>query len=163
MILKVGVALPDAVFQLIGKEGLPEKVTTDDVFAGKKVVAFAVPGAFTKVCTKMHLPSYVNNVKTFREKGFDHIVCIAVNDAFTLHAWGELNGVKDYDILMLSDGNADFTRAVGMQIDASELGMGLRSKRYAMIVENKVVKQFYLEEKPNSFKVSGAEHVLTHL
>lgn len=158
MTIQVGDRLPAAQFNVL-KDGV-QSFNTDDVFAGKKVVLFAVPGAFTPTCSARHLPGYVEQLGRFLELGITP-VCIAVNDAFVMDAWGKAQQTPD-GILMLADGNAEFTRALGLELDASGFGMGLRSKRYALYAEDGVVKGLWVEA-PGEFKVSAAEYVLTQL
>ena len=146
MPLKIGDRLPDATFRTLGKDG-PEPVTTSDVFAGKKVVLFAVPAAFSPTCSQTHLPSFVRNHDAIRELGFDTVACVSTNDAWVLGAWAAQHGATDR-VLMLSDGNLEFTRAAGMELDATVVGEGMRSQRYAAVVEDGVVTDLRVEEKP---------------
>lgn len=160
MTIKVGDKIPSATLMQM-KDGGPKPVKTDDLFAGKKVVLFALPGAFTPTCSAKHLPSFVQNADAIKAKGIDTIACVSVNDAFVMGAWGEQQKVGD-KIMMLGDGNGDLTRALGLEMDGSRFGMGKRSQRFAMIVDNGVVKQLNVEE-PGAFAVSSAEHVLKQL
>jgi glutaredoxin/glutathione-dependent peroxiredoxin len=160
MTIKVGDTIPSATLMQM-KDGGPKPVKTDDLFAGKKVVVFALPGAFTPTCSAKHLPSFVQNADAIKAKGIDAIACVSVNDAFVMGAWGEQQKVGD-KIMMLGDGNGDLTRALGLEMDGSRFGMGKRSQRFAMIVDNGVVKQLNVEE-PGAFAVSSAEHILTQL
>jgi len=160
MTIKVGDKLPAATFAAGTAEG-PRPMTTDDVFAGKKVALFAVPGAFTPTCSAKHLPGFKEHVADFRAKGVDSIVCLSVNDAFVMKAWGENQGVGD-DIIMLGDGNGDFTKAVGLELDGSKFGMGARSQRYSMLVDDGVVKELNVEQG-GEFKVSAADYLLAQL
>jgi len=160
MTIKVGDKLPAATFAAGTAEG-PRPMTTDDVFAGKKVALFAVPGAFTPTCSARHLPGFKEHVADFRAKGVDSIVCLSVNDAFVMKAWGENQGVGD-DIVMLGDGNGDFTKAVGLDMDGSKFGMGARSQRYSMLVDDGVVKELNVEQG-GEFKVSAADYLLAQL
>ncbi|MDP3748394.1 MAG: peroxiredoxin [Phenylobacterium sp.] len=160
MTIKVGDKLPAATFAAGTAEG-PRPMTTDDVFAGKKVALFAVPGAFTPTCSARHLPGFKEHVADFRAKGVDSIVCLSVNDAFVMKAWGENQGVGD-DIIMLGDGNGDFTKAVGLDMDGSKFGMGARSQRYSMLVDDGVVKELNVEQG-GEFKVSAADYLLAQL
>lgn len=160
MTIKVGDKLPAATFAAGTAEG-PRPMTTDDVFAGKKVALFAVPGAFTPTCSAKHLPGFKEHVADFRAKGVDSIVCLSVNDAFVMKAWGESQGVGE-DIIMLGDGNGDFTKAVGLELDGSKFGMGARSQRYSMLVDNGVVKELNVEQG-GEFKVSAADYLLAQL
>jgi peroxiredoxin len=133
----------------------PGPITTGEIFQGKKVVVFAVPGAFTPTCSRQHLPSYVANYEAIKATGVDTIACIAVNDVFVLKAWFAANDVGDR-ILMLSDGNGEFTKKVDLEMDASKYGMGMRSRRYAMVVDDGIVSELNIEA-PGEFKVSSAE------
>ena len=142
------------------KDGKPTAVTTDDLFKGKKVVLFAVPGAFTPTCSMAHLPGFVANADKIKAKGVDSIVCLSVNDAFVMDAWGKDKNADD--LLMVGDGNGDFTKAVGLEMDGSAFGLGTRSQRYAMIVEDGVVKKLNVEA-PGKFEVSSAEAILQAL
>jgi peroxiredoxin len=137
--IKVGDKLPEAAFMAATKDG-PKPVTSADVFAGKTVALFAVPGAFTPTCSAKHLPGFKEKAAEFRARGVDTIACTSVNDAFVMGAWARDQGVGD-DILMLADGNGAFARAVGLELDASGFGMGSRSKRYSMLVKDGVVKE----------------------
>lgn len=160
MTIKVGDKLPAATFSAGTPEG-PRPMTTDEIFAGKKVALFAVPGAFTPTCSAKHLPGFKEHAADFKAKGVDAIACVSVNDAFVMKAWGESQGVGQ-DILMLGDGNGDFTKAVGLEMDGSKFGMGQRSQRYSMIVEDGVVKELNIEA-PGEFKVSAADYMLAQL
>jgi len=160
MTIHVGDKVPTATLMEM-QEGGPKPVKTDDLFAGKKVVVFALPGAFTPTCSAKHVPGFVQNFDALKAKGVDEIACVSVNDAFVMGAWGkdQKSGGK---VRMLADGNGDFTRAVGLEMDGTKFGMGKRSQRYAMIVDNGVVKALNVEE-PGAFSVSSAEHVLKQL
>ena len=160
MTIKVGDKLPAATFSAGTAEG-PKPMTTDEIFAGKKVALFAVPGAFTPTCSARHLPGFKDHAADFKAKGVDAIACVSVNDAFVMKAWGESQSVLG-DILMLADGNGDFTKALGLEMDGSKFGMGLRSQRYSMIVEDGVVKELNVEA-PGEFKVSAADYMLAQL
>lgn len=160
MTIKVGDKLPAATFSAGTPDG-PKPMSVDDVFAGKKVALFAVPGAFTPTCSARHLPGFKEHVADFKAKGVDVIACLSVNDAFVMKAWGESQGVGD-SILMLGDGNGDFTKAIGLDMDGSKFGMGTRSQRYSMIVEDGVVKELNVEA-PGEFKVSAADYMLAQL
>ena len=160
MTIKVGDKLPAATFSAGTPEG-PRPMSTDDIFAGKKVALFAVPGAFTPTCSAKHLPGFKEHVADFKAKGVDAIACVSVNDAFVMKAWGESQSVLG-DILMLGDGNGDFTKALGLEMDGSKFGMGQRSQRYSMIVEDGVVKELNVEA-PGEFKVSAADYMLAQL
>ena len=159
--VKVGDKVPSATLRMIGPEG-PKAVTTEELFApGKKVVAFALPGAFTPTCSAKHLPGYVSSFDKIKAKGVDTIACISVNDAFVMGAWGKDQQAGD-KVVMLGDGGAEFTNAMGLSMDLTKNGMGVRSQRYAMIVDNGVIKDLFVE-KPGAFEVSSAENVLKHL
>jgi peroxiredoxin len=161
MAVKVGDTLPaDVKLKEMG-EGGPKDVTVGDVFKGKKVVLFAVPGAFTPTCSMKHLPGFVEKAPTIRQKGIDDIVCVSVNDAFVMGAWGEQQKAKGR-VRMLADGNGELTKALGLGVDASGYGMGQRSQRYAMIVEDCKVKELLVEPGPG-LNVSSAESVLGKL
>jgi peroxiredoxin len=161
MAIQVGDKLPEATFTVTGPDG-PAKKTTDDVFKGKKVVLFAVPGAFTPTCHKNHLPSYVENYDALKAKGVDNVVVTSVNDVFVQDAWIKASGA-DGKIEPLADGSGEFAKAIGLDIDLDKAGLGLRSKRYAMIVEDGVVKWFDVEDAPPKADKTKAEHVLAHL
>jgi peroxiredoxin len=160
MTIKVGDKLPEATFTTPSPEG-PKPVTTADVFGGKKVALFAVPGAFTPTCSAKHMPGFVQHAADFRGKGFDTIACVSVNDVFVMKAWGEDQNVGD-DILMLADGSGAFTKAIGLEMDATRFGMGVRSQRYSMIVNDGVVEQLNVEQG-GEFKVSSADYMLEHI
>jgi peroxiredoxin len=160
MTIAPGEMLPDATFKVRTPEGLKD-VTTKDLTAGKRVVLFAVPGAFTPTCHAKHLPSYLEHLDALKAKGIDTVACVSVNDAFVLDAWAKQAGVDDR-ILMLADGNATFTKAVGLDFDGSGFGLGTRSKRYAMLVEDGAVKALNVEESPGVMEVSGADKILAH-
>jgi len=160
MTLKAGDTLPDVTFMTMTADG-PQPMSTDDVFAGKRVALFAVPGAYTPTCSAKHLPGFIEKASELHAKGVDRIVCTSVNDVFVMGAWGKDQGVKD-DVLMLADGNGDFATAIGLDMDGSRFGMGKRSQRYALVVNDKVVEHFFLDE-PGNFEVSSAEHVLKAL
>ena len=142
------------------QDGKPTPMTTEDIFSGKKVVLFAVPGAFTPTCSMAHLPGFVVNADTIIAKGVDTIACVSVNDAFVMDAWGKDKNAEA--LLMLGDGNGDFTQALGLTMDGSGFGLGQRSQRYAMIVEDGVVTKLAVEE-PGKLEVSAAEAVLESL
>ena len=160
MAVKVGDKLPQATFTTMGPNG-PKPITTDEVFAGKTVALFAVPGAFTPPCSQRHLPGFKDEAAALKAKGVDQIACVSVNDVFVMAAWGKDQDVGDA-ILMLADGNGAFTTAIGLELDASGFGMGKRSQRYSMVVENGVVKQLNVESG-GEFKVSAADYMLEHL
>jgi glutaredoxin/glutathione-dependent peroxiredoxin len=158
--IKVGDKLPSVSVREV-KEGGVEDVTTDSFFKGKKVALFAVPGAFTSTCSVKHLPSFVKNADALKEKGIDQVVCTAVNDAAVLRAWGE-QGHASGKVTMLADGNGDFARALGLEVDLTKSGMGKRSRRYSMLVDNGVVKTLNVEE-PGAYGVSSGDHMLTQV
>jgi peroxiredoxin len=158
--IKIGERLPDVQFNVPTGEGM-KQMRTADVFDGKTVALFAVPGAFTPTCSARHLPSFRDNLEALKAKGVDTIACTAVNDHFVMGAWAKQEGCAD-DILMLSDGSGEFARAIGLDADFSKFGMGPRSKRYSMIVKDGVVSQLNVEEA-GEYKVSSAEHLLTQL
>ena len=160
MTIAVGDSLPQATFPLMTADG-PAAKTTDDVFKGRKVVLFAVPGAFTPTCDAKHLPGFVELADQIKAKGVDTIACTAVNDAFVMNAWGKHGGVGD-KILMLADGNGSYAKALGLEMDASKFGMGVRGQRFAIIVKNGVATQVNVEA-PGEFKVSAADYVLKQL
>jgi glutaredoxin/glutathione-dependent peroxiredoxin len=160
MTIKVGDRVPSALLMQM-KGGAPQPVKTDDLFHGKKVALFALPGAFTPTCSAKHLPGYIQNADELRGKGIDVIACVSVNDAFVMGAWGESQKSGD-KVMMLADGNGEFTHALGLEMDASKYGMGKRSQRFSMLVDDGVVKQLNVEE-PGAFSVSSAEHMLQQL
>ena len=160
MTIKVGDKVPSAKLRVMTSDG-PKEVTTDEIFKSKRVVLFALPGAFTPTCSAKHLPGFVQNAGAIRAKGVDTIACLSVNDAFVMDAWGKDQEVGN-KVMMVADGNAEFTRAVGLESDASGYGMGIRSKRYAMVVENGVVKALNVE-RSGTFEVSSAEAVMKAL
>jgi peroxiredoxin len=160
MTIKVGDQIPSMKLMMGTPEG-PKETSTDEIFKGKKVVLFAVPGAFTPTCSAKHLPGFVTSAEALRAKGVDTIACIAVNDAFVMGAWGKDQKAGD-KVLMLGDGNGEFTQAMGLTMDGSKFGLGTRSQRYAMVVDNGVIKELFVE-KPGAFEVSAAENVLKHL
>jgi len=160
MTIKVGDKLPSVKLTEATADG-PKPVTTDEFFAGRKVALFAVPGAFTPTCSAKHLPGFKQLAGDIKGKGVDAIACISVNDAFVMRAWGEDQAVGD-DIVMLADGGGDFAKAIGLEMDGSKFGLGQRSQRYSMIVDNGVVKTLNVEAA-GEFKVSAADHMLAQL
>jgi len=160
MAIAVGESIPNVTVQHMGSGG-PTDITTDELFAGKKVVLFALPGAFTPTCSAAHLPGYVVHADDIKAKGVDEIVCLSVNDAFVMDAWGKAQNVEDR-VHMVADGSAALTDALGLQLDLTAKGLGVRSDRYAMIVEDGVVKALS-REAPGKFEVSGAEQILAQL
>ena len=159
MTIQVGDKIPQATMKVMGEKG-PQDMTTDDLFAGKKVVLFALPGAFTPTCSAAHLPGYVANADKIKAKGVDSVVCLSVNDAFVMSAWGADKNAEE--LIMLADGNGDFTSAVGLEMDGSAFGLGKRSQRYAMIAEDGVVIALNVEA-PGAFEVSAADAILALL
>lgn len=155
MTVKQGDTLPAGALRTMGAEG-PKEISTNDIFKGKKVVLFSVPGAFTPTCSKQHLPSYLTNYDKIKAQGVDTIACMAVNDPFVMDAWGKEKGVGD-KILMLADGNGDYTKALGLELDGSKFGLGTRGKRFAMIVNDGVVEKLNIDESGYNF--SSAESV----
>jgi peroxiredoxin len=160
MTIKVGDKVPSATLKYLSPEG-PKEISTDELFRGKKVALFAVPGAFTPTCSQRHLPGYVEKAGDLKTKGVDQIACVSVNDAFVMGAWGKAQSVGD-KVLMLADGSGDFTRELGLELDARKAGLGMRSQRYSMLVDNGVVKALNVE-KPGQFEVSSAEAMLKAL
>jgi peroxiredoxin len=158
MAIKVGDRVPEGKFRVMGAEG-PAWKTTDEVFKGKKVVLFAVPGAFTPTCSNNHLPGFLKNADAFKGKGIDTIAVTGVNDVFVMEAWKKSTGAGG-KIEFLADGNADFAKALDMTMDGSGGGLGTRSKRYAMLVEDGVVKKLNIEEAPGKAEMSSAENLL---
>jgi len=161
MTIAVGDKLPDATFKVRTPDGLKD-VTTQELTAARKVILFAVPGAFTPTCHAKHVPSYLEHLDALKAKGVAEVACVAVNDAFVLDAWAKATGA-DGKITLLSDGNGTFTRAVGLDFDGSGFGLGTRSKRYSMLVDNGVVKALHIEESPGVMEVSGADRLLATL
>ena len=157
MTIKIGDKLPDATLRVLTADG-PQPVETAALFAGRTVALFAVPGAYTPTCSAKHLPGYLEKADELRARGVDEIVCLAVNDPFVMGAWGKSAGA-DGKVTMLADGNGDFARALGLTMDLSKLGLGLRSQRFSMLVKDGKVAELNIEE-PGAFKVSSAEHLL---
>ena len=160
MTIKVGDRVPSASLKHMTADGM-QTITTDQLFKGKKVVLFALPGAFTPTCSAKHLPGFVQNADQIKAKGVDTIACLSVNDAFVMNAWGKDQKVGD-KVMMLADGNADFSKAVGLTMDGTGYGMGTRAQRYAMVVQDGVVKALNVEA-PGAFEVSSAESILKAL
>ena len=160
MTIQVGDTLPNATLRTMTGEGMKE-LTTGDIFDGKKVVLFAVPGAFTPGCSQTHLPGFVVNVDEIKAKGVDTVACVAVNDAFVMDAWGKAKNAEH--LLMLADGLGEFTKALGLEMDMSGAGLGTRSKRYSMIVDNGVVTELNVEPDGAGIDVSTAENILKQL
>jgi peroxiredoxin len=160
MTLKVGDTLPAATFMTSSAEG-PRPITSDELFEGKTVALFAVPGAFTPTCSAKHLPGFKDHAADLKAKGVDVIACVSVNDVFVMKAWAKDQGIVD-EIVMLADGNGDFTRAIGLDFDGSKFGMGSRSQRYSLIAKDGVVTTLNVEEG-GEFKVSSADYMLGQL
>jgi len=161
MAIKVGDRLPEAKFRVMGSEG-PAWKTTDEVFKGKKVALFAVPGAFTPTCNNVHVPSFLNNIDAFKGKGVDTVAVTGVNDVFVMEAWKKSTGAGG-KIEFLADGNADFAKAIDMTMDGSGGGLGTRSRRYSMFVDDGVVKQLNIEEAAGKCDLSGGDALLKQL
>jgi peroxiredoxin len=160
VMIKVGDKMPAGTLTQITKDG-PQKISAEDFFKGRKVVLFSVPGAFTPTCDAKHLPGFVEKAGDIKAKGVDVIACMAVNDAFVMKAWGKSQNA-DGKVEMLADGNAEYSKALGLELDATGFGMGIRGQRFSLVVDDGVVKQVNVEQK-GEFKVSSAEHVLTQL
>jgi peroxiredoxin len=160
MTIKVGDKIPSATLMTMTGDG-PQMVRTDDYFAGKKTALFAVPGAFTPTCSARHLPGFKDKASDLAARGVDQIACVSVNDAFVMGAWAEDQGIKD-EVKLLADGNGDFTKALGLELDGSKFGMGPRSQRYSMVVEDGVVTSLNVEEG-GEFRVSSADYLLEQL
>jgi len=160
MTIQIGDKIPEATLKVMTSDG-PGNVTTGELFGTGRVVMFSVPGAFTPTCSARHLPGFVDHAQEIKAKGVDRIVCIAVNDVFVMNAWGKSASVGDA-IVMAADGNGDFTRALGLELDATGFGMGRRGQRFSMITRDGVVEALNVEA-PGEFKVSSAEFVLSQL
>lgn len=160
MAIAVGEKIPATNFVEMTADG-PNGVSSDDFFKGKRVALFSVPGAFTPTCSAKHLPGFVEKAAALKAKGIDEIACTAVNDAFVMGAWGKASGVEG-KVTMLADGNGDFAKAVGLEMDGSKFGMGHRGQRFAMVVNDGVVEQLHVEA-PGEFRVSSAEYMLEQL
>lgn len=160
MTIKVGDRMPEGKFKTM-TEGGPKDLSTHELFDGKRVVLFSVPGAFTPTCDAKHLPGYLTHADALRAKGIDTIACMAVNDVFVMNAWGKASNV-DAKVLLLADGNAEYAKALGLTLDASGFGMGTRGQRFAILVEDGIATKLNVEA-PGQFKVSSAEHVLQQL
>lgn len=159
MSIQEGTKLPKATFMTMTADG-PQPVNTDDVFKGKRVALFAVPGAFTPTCSAKHLPGFVEKSAMLKARGIDSVACVSVNDVFVMDAWGKQAGSAD--VSMLADGNGEFAKALGLEMDGSGFGMGQRSQRYAMVVDDGTVERLFVEG-PGEFKVSSAEHMLSEI
>jgi glutaredoxin/glutathione-dependent peroxiredoxin len=160
MTIKVGDQLPSVTFRYVAPDGV-KAVTTEEFFGGKKVVLFGLPGAYTRTCSERHLPGYVTHAAELKAKGVDTVACLSANDHFVMSAWGKEGGADD-KVVMLGDGSGEFTRAIGLELDRIKEGMGMRSQRYSMLVENGVVKALHVEQ-PGQFDVSSAEAMLKAL
>lgn len=160
MTIKVGDRVPDVTF-LVMEEGEIKPVSSGDLFGGKKVALFGVPGAFTPTCSAAHLPGYLNNSSALKAKGVDTIACVSVNDVFVMDAWGKAQGVGD-EVVMVADGSGEFAKATGLVFDLSEKGLGVRNQRYSAVIDDGVVSEFNLDE-PGAFEVSSAEKMLDQL
>ena len=161
MTIKAGDKMPVGGFGVMTKDG-PGKMTSDELFNGKKVVLFSVPGAFTPACSAKHLPGFIQNADALKAKGVDTIACVAVNDVFVMGAWGKDQGAGD-KVVLLADGNADYTKALGLELNASGFGMGTRGERFAIVVENGVATQVHREAAASDVKASSAENILANL
>ena len=161
MTIKVGDRLPNATFRVMSGEG-PKPKTTDEIFKGKKVALFAIPGAFTPTCNNLHLPSFLKNADAFKTKGVDTIAVTGVNDVFVMDAWQKATGATG-KIDFLADGNGEFAKAIGMDFDGAAAGLGVRSKRYSMLVEDGVVKQLNIEDAPGKCEISGGQALLAQI
>lgn len=157
MSIRIGDRIPSVTLNIL-RDGAPATVTTDEIFKGRKAVLFAVPGAFTPTCSVRHLPGYVEHFDDFRRRGVE-VACMAVNDAFVMAAWGKSQNIPE-GLHLLADGNGAFTRALGLELDATAFGLGLRSQRFALYAEDGVIKALHVEA-PGEFKVSSAEAMLT--
>ena len=160
MTIKVGDKVPSVTLRYLGPDGV-KAVTTDEFFKGKKVVVFGLPGAYTRTCSSRHLPGYVTHAAALKGKGVDTIACLSVNDAFVMNAWGKEHQAGD-NVVMLGDGSGEFTHAIGLELDRRKEGMGMRSQRYSMLVEDGVVKALNVEQ-PGQYDVSSAETMLAAL
>jgi len=160
MTIKAGDRMPSGTLKTMTKDG-PQDITTDQLFKGKTVVLFSVPGAFTPTCDAKHLPGFVQQADAIKAKGVDTIACMSVNDVFVMNAWGKSGGVGD-KVVMLADGNGDYAKTLGLELDARGFGMGVRGQRFAIVVKDGVATQVNVEEK-GQFKVSAADHVLGQL
>lgn len=160
MSIRAGERMPAGQFTTMGANG-PEILSTDELFGGRKVVLFSVPGAFTPTCSARHLPGYIDNADALKAKGVDTVACMAVNDVFVMDAWGKASGAGD-KVLMLADGNGTYARELGLELDGTGFGMGTRGQRFSIIVDDGIVSEINVEA-PGEFGVSSAEHALTQL
>jgi len=161
MTIKVGDKVPSATLRYLSPEG-PKEITTDELFRGKKVALFAVPGAFTPACSQRHLPGYVDKAADLKAKGIDTIACVAVNDVFVMDAWGKNQNCGD-KVMMLADGSGELAKALGMELDMKSRGLGVRSQRYSMLVDNGTVKSLNVETQPGQVEASSADAMLKAL
>ena len=161
MTISVGERIPNTTLYHMTSDG-PAAIASDELLAGKKVVLFALPGAFTPTCSAQHVPGFLGQAEALKAKGVDTIACLSVNDAFVMGAWAKDQGTGD-KVLMLADGSGELTKALGMELDLSARGLGVRSQRYAMVIEDGTVKSLALEENPGGLDVSSAENVLASL
>jgi glutaredoxin/glutathione-dependent peroxiredoxin len=161
MTIKIGDKLPEATLRLVTAEG-PKAIKTSEFFGGRKIVLFGLPGAFTPTCHKNHLPGFITEEAALKAKGVDEIAMTSVNDHFVLDAWQKATGAEGH-VAFLADGSGDFAKAIGLEFDASAGGLGVRSRRYSMLVEDGVVKQLNVEESPGKADLSGAAHLLAQL
>ncbi len=160
MTIKTGERIPDGKLKVMGKDG-PMNVEAGELLGKGRVVLFSVPGAFTPTCDAKHLPGFISQAAALRKKGVNKLVCLAVNDVFVMNAWGKSAGAGE-EVVMAADGNGDYTRALGLELDARGYGMGMRGKRFALVIEDGAVRQVHVEP-PGEFKVSSAEHILGQL
>ena len=160
MTIKAGDRIPDGKLKVMGADG-PQNIDAAELLGKGRVVLFSVPGAFTPTCNAKHLPGFIDKAGDLGKKGVGKIVCLAVNDVFVMGAWGKAAGAGDA-VVMAADGNGEYTRALGLELDARGFGMGMRGQRFALVIENGVVKQVHIEA-PGEFKVSSAEHILASL
>ncbi|MGC1584327.1 MAG: peroxiredoxin [Rhodomicrobium sp.] len=161
MAIAPGSKLPHAKFKIMTASG-PSEISAEELFKGKKAVLFAVPGAFTPTCHTQHLPGFLQHAEEFKAKSVDLIACTAVNDIFVLNAWAKASGAEG-TVQMLADGNGDFAKAIGLEMDGAPIGFGIRSKRYAMLLDDGVVKSLHVEGQPGAAQESSAERLLTDL
>ena len=162
MKIKVGDKLPVSEFFYLNQKNEVKKISTSDIFKNQKIILLGMPGAFTKTCSSIHLPGYVKNYDTAKKKGVSKIVCVAVNDPNVMKAWGENQGVGE-KIFMIGDPFLKFTKAIGAEVDKSEKGLGIRSNRYTMLVENEIVKKFEVEKETATCELSAAENFLSKI
>jgi glutaredoxin/glutathione-dependent peroxiredoxin len=160
MTIQVGDSIPSAALSIMTADG-PSAITTDDIFKGKTVALFGLPGAFTPTCSAQHLPGFVANADALKAKGVDSIVCLAVNDAFVMGAWGKDQNVGD-KVMLVADGSAQFTKAAGLELDLTERGLGLRCQRFSMVVDDGVVKSLNIDPA-GTFEATSAEKILDQL